>query len=107
MPTISEQPNNMTIDIFESVSFNCSAHGFGLLEIIWERIRHVIPVTAKITQIKSLNEITSVLKITNSVGYYSGQYRCIAKNVAGKTISQIANLNVIGNKSNTMMLLYT
>ena len=95
----------MTIHIFESVSFNCTARGFGLLEIIWKRIRHAIPVTAEITQVKSLNEITSVIKISTTVGYYSGQYYCIAKNEVGETISRIANLNVIGIESNTMMLL--
>jgi len=98
LPRISEQPNNMTIDIFKSVSLKCTARGFGLSEIIWKRIRYAIPVIAETTSIISMNEITSVLKITNTVGYYSGQYYCIAKNEAGKTISQFAYLNVTGNK---------
>ena len=98
LPKITEQPNNMTIDIFKSVSLNCTARGFGLSEIIWKRIRYAIPVIAETTSIISVNEITSVLKITNTVGYYSGKYYCIAKNKAGETISQIATLNVIGNK---------
>ena len=55
-----------------------------------------MPVTAEITEGKSLNGIWSVLKITKSVGYYSGQYYCIAENKVGKVISQTASLHVQG-----------
>ena len=65
---------------------------------MWRRKKYTIPVTAKITEEKSLNKISSILKITKSVGYYSGQYYCIAENEVGKVVSQTATLHVQGNK---------
>ena len=96
MPTILEQPNNMTINFYKTVSFKCSAHGFGQLKIVWKRIEHNMPLTAEVTEEKSLNKITSILKITNTAGYYSGQYYCVTENQVGKVVSQIADLHVQG-----------
>ena len=94
--TISEQPNNMNINFYESVSFKCSASGFGVLKIVWKRIEHNMPLT-EVTEEKSLNKITSILKITKVIGYYSGQYYCVAENEVGEVISQTAHLHVQGN----------
>ena len=55
-----------------------------------------MPVTAEVTEIKSLNGISSILKITKTVGYYSGLYYCIAENKVGNVTSQTANLHVQG-----------
>ena len=55
-----------------------------------------MPVTENVTEEKSLNGISSFLKITKTVGYYSGQYYCVAENKVGKVISQTANLHVQG-----------
>ena len=96
MLTILEQPNNMNISVYESVLFKCSASGFGVLKIVWKRVKHNMPVTAEVTEKKSLNEITSILKITKATGYYSGQYYCVAENQVGKVVSQIANLYIQG-----------
>ena len=87
----------MNVNVYESVSFKCSAHGFGAIKIIWKRINHNIPITAVASEEKSLNDISSILKITKTVGYYSGQYYCIAESKAGKSASKIANLHVQGN----------
>jgi len=59
-----------------------------------------MPITALVSETKSLNDVSSVLKITEVVGYYSGQYYCIAENEAGKVISQTANLHVQGTYVN-------
>ena len=84
--------------IYESVSLTCSAHGFGSIKIVWKRIKLNMPVTAMVvTEKKSLNSISSVLKITKIFGYYSGQYYCVAESEAGKVLSQIANLLVQGS----------
>ena len=56
-----------------------------------------MPVTVEITEQKSLNEISSIFKITKTVGYYRGWYYCVAVNEAGKVISQSAKLHVQGN----------
>ena len=73
LPTISEQPNDMNINVYESVSFKCTAHGYGDIKIKWRRNKYNVPVTAKVTEEKSLNKISSILKVTKAVGYYSGQ----------------------------------
>ena len=96
MPIILEQPNNMTINVYESVSFKCTARAFGVLQVAWKRVKHKMPVTAEINEEKSLNEITSILKITKTAGYYSGQYYCVAENQFGKVVSWIANLYIQG-----------
>ena len=99
LPRISKHPSDMNVNVYESVSFKCSAHGFGEIKIIWKRINHNMPITAVtvVTEEKSLNSISSILKITKSVGYYSGQYYCVAESKAGKVASQTANLHVQGN----------
>ena len=95
---ISEQPNDMKINVYESVSFECRAHGYGDIKITWKKANHNIPVTAEVTEEKSLNNISSILKITKSVGYYSGCYYCVVENEVGKVVSQTVNLHVQGNK---------
>ena len=88
----------MNIKVYKSVSFKCIAHGYGDIKIMWRRNKYNVPVTAKVTEEKSLNKISSILKVTKTVGYYSGQYYCIAENEAGKVFSQTANLHVQGKK---------
>ena len=103
LPTVSEQPNSMIINVYESVLFKCSASGFGILKIVWKRIEHNMPLTAEVTEEKSLNKITSILKITKATGYYNGQYYCVVENQVGEVVSQIAHLQVQGNPQNLML----
>ena len=42
------------------------------------------------------NGVSSILKITNVVGYYDGTYCCVASNIAGQTTSKYAKLSVKG-----------
>ena len=99
-PVISEQPRDANAMVYESVSFKCTARGFGKIKIVWKRVNHNMPETAlpPVETEKFFNEITSILKITKTVGYYSGQYYCVAEsNEAGRSASQPANLYVQGN----------
>ena len=61
-----------------------------------------MPITAEVTKERSLNSISSILKITKVIGYYSGQYYCIAENEGGKVASQSASLYVKGNLCNIL-----
>ena len=97
----------MNINVHESVLFKCSASGFGVLKIIWKRLEHNMPSTAEVTEAKSLNKITSNLKITKTSGYYSGQYYCVAENQVGRVVSQIAHLLVQGDTKSIMLNLST
>ena len=94
----------MSIDLDESVSFNCTASGFEVLEIVWKRFKHDMPITTEVTNENSLNKIISFLKFTKTAGYYSGQYYCVAENEVGEVVSQIANLHIQGNNNK---MLYT
>ena len=87
----------MTISFYETVLFKCSAIGFGELKILWKRLDHNMPLTANMTEEKSLNKITSILKITKANNYYNGQYYCVAENEVGEVKSQTAHLQVQGN----------
>ena len=66
-----------------------------------------MPVTAEIFERKTLNGISSILNITKTVGYYSGQYYCIAENKGGNVTSQTANLHVQGNNACCTLCLCT
>ena len=50
----------MDINIHEPVSFKCTAHGFGIIKVMWRRSIYNIPVTAQVTEEKSLNKISSI-----------------------------------------------
>ena len=99
LPKISEQPRDMNIGLYESVSFKCTTHGYGTMKLVWKRVEHNMPVTAIVTEEKLLNGISSILEITKAVGYYSGKYCCVAENEIGSVVSQTANLYVQGNNA--------
>ena len=84
----------MNVTVYNSASFVCIAHGYGSIKIVWKRVNYTLPITADVTVEESLNQFTSTLRISEIVGYYSGQYYCFAENKAGKAISQVANLHV-------------
>ena len=91
-----KQPSNININLYRSVSFECIACGFGALQISWRRVEHNMPITAEITEQISIYEISSILKISEVVGYYSGQYYCIVTSKDGSVVSQTSNLHVQG-----------
>ena len=97
----------MNIDVLTSVSFKCTAQGFGKLKIVWKRVKHNMPVTAEITEEKTLNKITSILKFTKTIGYYSGQYYCVAEGKVGEVASQTASLHIQGNNKISQMFIIT
>ena len=96
-PSITHQPDDVNVTVYKSALFSCVAHGFGLVQVVWKRVDYNLPITANVTEERSLNGLSSTLKIINIVGYYSGQYYCVAENEAGKTTSQTANLHVQSN----------
>ena len=97
-PSIIQQPDDVNVTVYKSASFSCAARGFGLVQIVWKRVKYSLPVTADVTEEKSSNEVSSTLTINKIVGYYSGQYHCVAENEAGRVTSQTASLHVQSNK---------
>ena len=97
-PDILNHPTSSTVAFYSNVQFNCVARGFGLVSIAWKKVdSQRLPFTARVTNTSSnINEISSVLTITEVIGYYSGQYLCEAKNSAGIATSSPATLYVNG-----------
>ena len=95
-PSITTHPSNHST-ICSSASFTCIANGFGTIKISWKRANYDLPISADVTQKKSLNELSSKLNFTKIVGYYNGQYYCVAENEAGMVTSKAANLHVQSN----------
>ena len=97
-PDIVDHPSSTIVVFYSSAQFSCTARGFRLINIVWKKAgSQRLPFTAKVTNISSdINEITSVLTITEIIGYYSGQYFCEVRNSAGTTTSSLATLNVSG-----------
>ena len=92
-----KHPNDINTYLYGSVSFKCTAQGFGVMKIKWRRAEHNMPLTAVVTEQISLNEISSILSISKAVAYYSGQYYCVVTGKAGRIVSRTANLHVRGN----------
>ena len=76
------------------------------MKLAWKRVEHNIPVTAVVMEEKSPNGVSSILEITETVGFYSGQYYCIAENEIGPVVSQIANLYVQGRNMYHLLQLH-
>ena len=99
LPRITKQPDDVnTTTLCNIASFVCTARGYGLIKIVWKRVNYTLPVTADVTEEKSLNELSSTLTISEIVGYYSGQYYCIVENEAGNITSKIVNLCIKTSK---------
>ena len=68
------------------------------MQIHWHKIGSPrLPNTASVDVLKSEDELTSVLRIANTLSYYSGSYYCIVKNEIGEAYSLQAQLHVKGN----------
>ena len=95
-PVITRQPRSTTVQV-NTGSFTCTARSYGFVSLTWKRLNSKLPVTASVSTSKSLNEITSVLRLEN-VGYYKGYYYCVVENIAGKVNSTFAHFDVIGRR---------
>ena len=76
--------------------FECKVQGYGYINVEWRKLGSALPNTAIVNNTISTNGVSSILKITNVVGYYGGLYCCVAINTAGQTTSVYANLSVQG-----------
>jgi len=95
LPVITKQPKSIVVQTFSIGSFECTARSYGNVSIVWKRLNSELPLTAKITVSKTLNMITSVLKL-ESIGYYEGYYYCAIENSAGVINSTLAYYEISG-----------
>ena len=83
LPVITRQPRSITVQVFNAGTFTCAARSYGAVSLTWKKLHSKLPMTADITTSKSLNEITSILRLEGGVGYYKGYYYCVIENSAG------------------------
>ena len=95
LPVITRQPSSIVVNVFSIASFECTARSYGDVSITWKRQNSELPITANITVTRSLNEITSILRL-ESVGYYEGYYYCVIENSAGIVNSKLAHYEISG-----------
>lgn len=89
-PVISTHPASRTIRVGESVEFNVVATGTAPLSYQWKKGASNIPgATVSSYSISPLNQS------------HSGEYTCVASNMAGTTSSNVATLSVVTGPSIT------
>ena len=89
----------MSVDVYTPVDLRCKAKLFGNVQIYWKKSGSAqLPKAASVksTILHAQGEIISVLRITKTLNYYSGDYYCIVKNEIGETRSLPAYLQVKG-----------
>ena len=87
-PVVTINPNNVTIKVFESVTFVCSAIGFGGFLFKWESL--------------NLIQYNSSLTIDSVLPQHQGQYRCTATSLFSNLSSDaVATLHIKGNYLHT------
>jgi len=95
-PKVIKQPRNVKAQFYSAVTFECTVEAFGYTTVIWRKVDSILPITATVKNTLSLNQVTSVLRITGVAAYYGGLYYCIAMNQVGSTPSNHAELIVQG-----------
>ena len=96
LPIIVKQPRSTTAEIYSVATFECVVRSYGSASVTWRRQNSELPLTANVTNIKSLSEIRSILRIEKSIGYYRGYYYCVTENVVGIISSRFAYCNITG-----------
>jgi len=99
LPVIVIHPVNTTVNVSDNVLINCTVRSYGDVDIVWKKFNSTtLPsrsATLTIREIRSVNEVTSVLNISSAIGYYKGYYYCTIKNSAGERNSTMAYLDVV------------
>ena len=96
LPVIKKQPKSTVVEVNSIAIFDCTARSYGTASITWKRMKSQLPITTNVTVTKSLNEISSFLRIEKTIGYYEGYYYCVIENSVGQVNSSLAYCNVEG-----------
>ena len=107
LPTITRQPSSTVVEVNNIATFECSVRSYGTASITWKKLKSKLPATANAVVTKSLNQITSVLRIEKTIGYYEGYYYCISENSVGQVNSSFAYCKITGTKFFTYVRSYT
>lgn len=93
LPVVTMQPSPITVNVSNDVIMKCTVKGYGSVSVMWNKVNSTLP-SSIIKEIKSVNEITSDLSISNVTTGHKGYYYCIANNSVGTVNSTMAYLNV-------------
>ena len=96
LPTITRQPSSTVVEANNIATFECSARSYGTASITWKKLKSKLPATANAMVTKTLNQITSVLRIEKTIGYYEGYYYCVSENSVGQVNSSFAYCKITG-----------
>ena len=96
LPLITTQPSSTVVQAGDVAVFECAANSYGATSITWKKMNAQLPATANVTISKSLNKITSVLRIPKTIKYYEGYYYCIIENSVGQVQSTPAYCKITG-----------
>ena len=96
-PLITRQPRSTVVETGNVAVLECSAVSYGTTSITWKKMNAQLPATANVTITRSLNEITSVLRIQKTIKYYEGNYYCVIENSVDKVQSTSAYCKITGN----------
>ena len=94
-PIVTVAPNNYTANLFESVTFVCSAVGLGDFSFVWEHDGSVI--SASPSQASTLTQYP--LSVGPVMPQHQGQYKCTVTSSYSNLSSDdaFAMLNLNGN----------
>ena len=106
LPVILKQPKSVVVEANHVATFECTARGYGVLSITWKTLNSEMPMTANVAVTKSLNEITSILRIDRTIGYYEGYCYCVIENSVGQVNSSFAYCNVTGSSPCSCIRMY-
>ena len=95
-PLIMRQPSSTVVEAGDVAVLECTAVSYGATSITWKKMNAQLPATANVTITRSLNEITSVLRIPKTIKYYEGYYYCIIENSVGQVQSTSAYCKITG-----------
>lgn len=96
-PVVTINPSNITAMVCESVTFYCSATGFGEFSIVWE-FNHT---NVSEPQIVNQDNYT----ITSVKSEHQGQYRCNVTSLFSKNMSTVA-FTTLQLKGTILCILY-
>lgn len=97
VPEIVKQPQPVAVDVRDRapILIDCIIRSYGDVNITWKKLNSSLPHPAVVdTKMISVNEIRSVLRIPNIIGYYKGYYYATINNSAGAINSTRVYLNV-------------
>jgi len=92
-PNITTDPTSQLITVNMSVTLNCEGTGIGLITYQWETSN----INGK--QWMNIANSNSTMLVVGKLEQ-SQQYRCVVSNEAGRTMSNVATVTILGRLFN-------